>query len=65
MMLVREDGADLRIGQVGIQLRGADGRMSEQLLNDAQVGSALQQVRGERVPEGMRRDSLTPARGFR
>ena len=45
------DLPDAFAGQVGVQLRGADGRMSEQLLDDAQVGPTLEKMGGERVAE--------------
>ena len=39
---------------VGVDLRGRDVRMAQQHLHDPQVGPVVQQVRGERVPQGMR-----------
>src|SRR5665811_2085975 len=50
-------------GQVRVDLRRADARMSQQLLDDPQVGPALQQVRGERVAERVRRRPPGKARG--
>src|SRR5664280_2848951 len=44
--------------QMCVQLCGADARMSEQLLNDAQVRSSLQQVGRERMPERVRADPV-------
>jgi hypothetical protein len=38
----------------GVHLRGGDGGVAEQLLNDSDVGAAVQQVSGERVPQGVR-----------
>ena len=58
--------ADPLPGHVGVQLRRADARMSEQLLYDAQVGPALQQVGRERVAQRVRGDPLRepgPRRG--
>src|SRR6185369_14678576 len=48
------DLTDALTRDVGIQLRRADARMSEQFLNDAQVGAALQEVGRERMAEGVR-----------
>ena len=47
----------LRGVDVRIALRRAQSRVPQQLLNGAQVGAALQQVRGERVPQRMRADA--------
>src|SRR6476620_3982879 len=55
------DVPDPFAGQMRVELRGGDTRMPEQLLDDAQVGSALEQVRGERVSQGMRTDPLGDA----
>ena len=41
---------------VGVDLRGRDVRMAEQLLNDAQVGTAAEEVRGEAVAHEVRID---------
>src|SRR5258705_13963547 len=53
--------------QMGVELGRTDTRMSEQLLNDAQVGPALEKVRGERVAERVRADPIAqpgpPGRG--
>jgi hypothetical protein len=43
-------------GHMGVDFRGIDARVAEQFLNDAQVGSALQQMRGKAVTEHVRRD---------
>lgn len=40
--------------QVGIDLSGSDMRMSEHLLNRAQITAGLQQVRGKRMPQNVR-----------
>src|SRR4051794_13385661 len=37
-----------------VDLRGGDIRMSEHLLDDAQVGAVAQQVRGKRMPQQVR-----------
>src|SRR6187200_2135914 len=43
-------------GQMGVELGRGDTRMSEQLLDDPQVGPAFEQVRRERVAQGVRAD---------
>src|SRR4051794_7756995 len=47
---------------VAVHLRGRERRVPEQLLDDAQIGSALQQVRRERVTEAMRVRNQAPQR---
>src|SRR5205814_684381 len=47
-----------RLVDVGIDLRRRDIAVPEQLLDDAQVRPAPDQVRGEAVPKGVRRDVL-------
>src|SRR5918998_396332 len=59
------DSADALAGQVRVQLRRADTRMAEQLLDDAQVGSALQQVGRERVAQRVRADAVREPGGSR
>ena len=59
------DLADPLAGQVGVQLGRADTRMSEQLLDDPQVGAALEQVRRERVAQRVRADPVAEPRGPR
>ena len=49
-------------GQMRVQLGRGDTRMSEQLLDDAQVGAALEQMRRERVAERVRADPPARAR---
>ena len=50
---------DTLAGQVRVDLGGADAGMTQQLLDDAEVRPALQEVRGERVAERVgRRASL-------
>src|SRR6187401_2704859 len=43
-------------GQMRVELGRGDTRMSEQLLDDPQVGPAFEQMRGERVTQRMRAD---------
>ena len=52
------DLSDPLAGHVRVELRRADTRMSEQLLNDPQVGAALEQVRRERVAQRVRADAV-------
>src|SRR6266446_1463672 len=54
----RVDLADALAGDMGVELGRGDTRMTEQLLNDPEVGAALEEVRRERVPERMGRDAL-------
>jgi hypothetical protein len=56
------DLSDALARDVGIELRGADTRMSEQLLDDPQVGSAFQKMGRERVPKRVRRDTFVETR---
>ena len=39
--------------EVGVELSGRDAFMAEHILNSAEVGTTLNEVRGERMPEGM------------
>src|SRR3954464_3306325 len=48
------DGPQSLAGQMGVDLGRRQIRMTEQLLHGPQVGSAFQQVRSVRVPEGVR-----------
>jgi hypothetical protein len=57
--------ASSAIGYVGVELRRREVRMPEHLLDAPQVGTALEQVRGERVPEEMRVDPLGLEPGLR
>jgi len=41
-------------GDVRVDFGGADARVAEQFLDDAQVGAVVEQVRGEAVPEHVR-----------
>ena len=50
--------------KVGVNLGGSKVFVSEQLLNDAQVGSVLEQVGSKRVPQGVRRDGFCDAGRF-
>ena len=52
------DLADPLAGQVRVELGRGDTRMSEQLLDDPQVGAALEQVRRERVAQRVRADAV-------
>ena len=55
--MMQEDFLPQRlVVHVGIDLRCAEVSMSEQLLDDAQIGSALEQSRREGVAECVRRD---------
>ena len=47
------DHADVRAVHMGVELRGGDARVPQQLLHDAQVGTALQQVRGKGMAQGV------------
>ena len=53
--------AEVRIVEMEIYLRGGDALVSEHLLYGSQIGSAFEQMCCERMPQGMRRDSLTDA----
>ena len=50
------DREQLRGIHVRVALGRAEARVAEELLNRAQVGAALQQMRREGMPEGMRAD---------
>ena len=52
------DVPDPLAGEMRVQLRGGDTRMPEQLLDDAQVGPALEQMRRERVTQRVRADPV-------
>ena len=54
-MCASVDLAQTLTGEVGIELGGADASMAQQGLNGAQIGSALEQMRREAVPERVRR----------
>ncbi len=45
-----------RRADVRINFRGADVGMAKQFLDDAQIGAVFQQMRGETVPQHVRRD---------
>src|SRR5580765_4219700 len=51
------DVEQLRRVDVRVSLRRAQTRVAEELLDGAQVGAALQEVRRERVPERVRADA--------
>ena len=46
-------GAQTFLAYVGVALRGGHVAVSEQFLHDAQIGAVVEEVRGERVPQGM------------
>ncbi len=50
------DVAQALVGNMGINLRGGNGRVAEQALHAANVRAVLQQVRGEAVAERVRAD---------
>src|SRR6266498_3707397 len=56
-MRPRVDLAEALSGQVRVELGGADASMAKERLNHSQVGSPLEQMGGEAVPKGMRRDA--------
>src|SRR5438309_5680967 len=47
---------------VRVQLRGGQVRVTEHFLDGAKVGATLEQVRRERVPQGVRRHPLCEPR---
>ena len=53
--------AQLVGGDQRVDLRGGHRGVAEQLLDDAHVGAAVEQVGGERVPQRVRRDRGAPA----
>ena len=55
------DLPDPLAGQVRVELGRGDTRMSEQLLDDPQVGAAFEQMRRERVAQRVRADPLGEA----
>ena len=67
MRLVVDLGEVLKI-EMGVDLRGTDIRMPQQLLHRTQVTARLQHVAGKGVPQGMRvqvtRDALPPGDGL-
>jgi len=50
-----------RFAQMRIDFGGADTRMSQQNLDDANVHASLQQVRGEAVPQRVRPEAMIKA----
>src|SRR6266536_4345532 len=64
-MRLKVEIATAAVGHVRVQLRSRQIGVSEHLLHAAEVGSAFQQVGGERVPEqvGMDPLGLEPGRG--
>ena len=57
------DVEQLRGVDVGVPLRRGQLNVPEQLLDRAQIGAALQQVRGEGMPERVRADAEARAAG--
>src|SRR5439155_20887015 len=53
------------IGYVRVELRRGEIGVSEHLLDAAEVGAALEQVRGEGVPKQVRMDTFGVEAGFR
>ena len=51
------------VGEVGVDLRRLEVGVAEQLLHDSQVGAALEQMRRERVTQGVRAGPLRRAGG--
>src|SRR5262245_6344740 len=49
--------------EMGVDGGGGDRRVTQQLLDHAQVGPALQQMRGERMPQRVRVDPHRQPRG--
>src|SRR5690349_856052 len=56
------DRAQILSIHVGVDLRGGEIGVAQHLLQRAKVGTALEQVSGEAVPERVRRDALPDAR---
>ncbi len=48
--------AQPRHGDVGVELRGGQAGVAQQLLHDTQVGTALEQMGGRAVPQPVRAD---------
>src|SRR4029453_17953943 len=53
-MRPRVGGLEAAPGHVGVDLRRAEIAVAEQLLDGAQVGAAVQEMRGEAVAKGVR-----------
>ncbi len=61
---MNEHGAELvtqRLGEVGVDLRGADAGMPQQDLDDAEINPLQEHLRGKGVPERVRRKSPVEA----
>src|ERR1700746_818725 len=52
---------ELSCVDVGVALRRAEPRVAEQFLNGAQIRAGFEQMRGERVPQGVRTDAVSRA----
>src|SRR5437899_7721104 len=57
--------ASAPVGYVGVELGGREIGVPEHLLHAAQIRAALEQMRGERVPEEVRVDPLRLEAGAR
>ena len=55
-MLLEHQLAQPRLEHVGVDLGGGDARVAEQGLDHPEVGAVRQQVGGEGVAQGVRRD---------
>src|SRR3954452_15825333 len=53
-----DHGADRGVSDAGVKSGGVELGVAEQHLDDADVGVLLQQMRGEAVPQGVRRHPL-------
>ena len=53
---------ELRIGHVGVDLRGSDGSVSEEFLDGTDIGAISKECRGEGMSERMSRDILDDIR---
>ena len=59
------DASQIFAINVRVDLRGRDVRVPEHVLHGTQVGATLEQMGGERVPQGVRRDAgADPRRGY-
>ena len=57
-MILEDVGAEGGGVEVDVDLSGGDGFVAEHLLDGTEIGSTLEQMGGERVAEGVGRDSL-------
>ncbi len=56
-MMLFDQASQPLLDDMGIDLRGRDVGMAEQLLHRAQIGAPLQEMAGKGVTEHMRRDA--------